>query len=301
MMTRVLVTGSEGQLGQSLVAQIENDEESVLLAALSHRDLDISDSDAVSRFFEKFSGEGIDVLINAAAFTAVDRCEEEQEVAYRVNAQAPAQLADLCAETACKLVHVSTDYVFDGESPEPYREDAPTGPRSVYGLSKLQGEQAVLASSGDSLVVRTSWVFGPGHNFVRSILRQAAIRREDPNLSPLRVVDDQLGAPTYSDDLAAGILGLGDTGAQGLFHLCNSGSVDWCRFAREILDQAGYTELEIEPISTAELDLPAHRPRYSLLDCTRAASAGVQLRPWEEALGAYLALLLPQLQLEQQA
>ena len=301
MTTRVLVTGSEGQLGQSLVARIEDDGEAVLLAALSHRELDIADPGAVSRLLETFSGEGVDLLINAAAFTAVDRCEEEQEAAYRVNAQAPALLAEVCAETGCKLVHVSTDYVFDGESPEPYREEAPTGPRSVYGQSKLQGEQAVLGSSGDSLVVRTSWVFGPGHNFVRSILRQAAIRRADPNLSPLRVVDDQQGAPTYSDDLAAGILALCDAGSQGLFHLCNSGSVDWYHFAREILDQAGYTELKVEPISTAELDLAAHRPRYSLLDCTRAASVGVQLRPWEEALAAYLAQLLPQLEVEQSA
>ena len=292
-MTRFLVTGSEGQLGRSLVARIANDAGAVLLGAFSHRDLDISTPGALATLLETLPGGGPDVVINAAAFTAVDRCEEERGTAFRVNGEAPGQLAVACREAGCRLIHVSTDYVFDGESPDPYPEDAPTAPRSVYGKSKLQGEQAVLAAGEDAVVVRTSWVFGQGHNFVGSILRQAAIRQAEESPAPLRVVVDQQGAPTYADDLAQGILALYQRGATGLFHLCNSGSVSWYAFARAILDQAGHRGLEIEPISTAELDLPAPRPRYSLLDCSRAASLGVQLRPWQEALSAYLSSLSP--------
>ena len=293
-MTRFLVTGSEGQLGRSLVERIDNGAGAVLLGAFSHRDLDISDAGALASLFQTLPGGGPDVVINAAAFTAVDRCEEQRDTAFRVNGEAPGQLAALCQEAGCKLVHVSTDYVFDGESPEPYSEDAPTAPRSVYGQSKLQGEQAVFDAGADSVVVRTSWVFGQGHNFVGSILRQAAIRQAEQTPAPLRVVVDQRGAPTYADDLAQGLLALHQRGAKGLFHLCNSGSVSWYAFARAILDRAGHRDLEIVPISTAELDLPAPRPRFSLLDCSRAASLGVQLRSWQEALSAYLSSLPPQ-------
>lgn len=290
MTTRFLVTGSEGQLGRSLVASLQNHEGAELAAAVAHRDLDIADREALLRLMDDLGETGVDVLLNAAAYTAVDRCESEKEAAFRVNAEAPALLAEVCAARGCHMVHVSTDYVFDGESPSPYAEGSPTGPRSVYGQSKLQGEQAVLASPGETLVVRTSWVFGDGHNFVRSILKQATIRRGETEPAPLRVVNDQEGAPTYSDDLAEGILGLYGAGSRGLFHLSNAGSVSWFGFAREILDQAGYSDLAVEPLSTAELDLPAHRPRYSLLDCSRAAEVGVRLRPWQEALAAYLAV-----------
>ena len=293
MTARIIITGSRGQLGQCLVRRVEVDPRYELAAAWTHADLDIGDREAVLTLFDRVAGETPDVLINAAAFTAVDACESEQEASFRANAEAPGWLAEACRRAGARLVHVSTDYVFDGEGEGAYSEDSPTGPRTAYGRSKLEGEARVLDAAPDSLIVRTSWVFGPGKNFVAAILRQVRLRRSGEVTGPLRVVDDQTGTPTYADDLAQGILELTERGATGVYHLSNAQAssaqpASWWDFAREILDQTGASDLAIERTKTADLELPAVRPANSLLDCSRAAALGVSLRPWPEALRAYL-------------
>jgi len=288
MSKRYVITGSGGQLGRCLIRSIQSDGKDELVGAFDRSQLDIGERDRVMRCFEGLPGGPPEVLVNAAAMTAVDACESERELAHRVNAAGPGHLAELCAESGVSLVHVSTDYVFDGRAAEPYREDSPPAPAGVYGRSKLDGEQRVCAASPDFLVVRTSWVFGPGKNFVAAILRQARLRRSGELSGPLRVVDDQIGAPTSAEDLALGIRGLVAAGARGRVHLSNAGRASWWDFARAILDRCGYTDLEIERIGTDELDLPAPRPRFSLLDCSRAAGYGVALRSWQEALEGYL-------------
>lgn len=301
---RWVVTGSGGQLGQCLVEAIQSDAREVLAAAFSRDQLDISDAQAVSSLFERVPG-GVDVLINAAAFTAVDRCESESDRAFAVNGVGPGLLAEACAKSGTGLVHVSTDYVFDGTASAPCTELTPVAPQGEYGRSKAEGERRVLSRLPESIVVRTSWVFGPGRNFVVAILDQAARRRRGELAGPLRVVDDQRGTPTYAADLARGVIELARLSFQGsraggrratdaapplrgLVHLTNSGETTWWEFARTILRETGHADLRVDPISTAELGLPAPRPAYSVLDCARAAGVGVSLRSWREALVDYL-------------
>jgi dTDP-4-dehydrorhamnose reductase len=290
---RWIVTGSGGQLGRCLVSRLRADPRHELVRHASHAEIDIADPAAVAGLFEGLAGAPgtgpVDVLANAAAFTAVDRCESEPELAKRVNADGPRLLATRCRGAGVRMLHVSTDYVFDGRSRRPYREEDATGPRTVYGRSKLAGERAVLETNSDSLVVRTSWVFGPGRNFVGAILRQAWLRRRGEVAGPLKVVDDQSGCPTYAADLAEAMCQLAAVPeARGLLHLCNEGAVSWWDFARAILDLSGFEELGIDRIRSESLKLPAERPPYSVLDCTRAAGLGVRLRPWREALASYL-------------
>lgn len=289
---RFIVTGCRGQLGRCLVRSLEARVSDRLERALSHAEFDLDDPGAVDRLFDDLRGNPPDVMVNAAAFTAVDRCESEHALAWRVNAEAPGHLARLCRENGVRLVHVSTDYVFDGQARSPYGEDSKTAPRSAYGRSKLEGERRVLASAGEVLVVRTSWVYGPGRNFLGSVLAQAQSRRDAADATPLRVVDDQRGIPTYAADLSEGILALLEKGATGLVHLRNQADpngVSWWTLARAVLDMSECEDVAIEAIQTAALDLPAERPMYSVLDCSRAARLGVELRPWREAVADFLA------------
>lgn len=298
---RYLVTGAGGQLGRCLVRVLGGDAAGGerLAGALARADLDIADPTAVRRAMETLPEGPPDVLVNAAAYNQVDACEGPgAEEARRVNTLAPGLLADQCKAFGVRLVHVSTDYVFPGDATVPIPEDAATGPRTAYGRSKLAGEQAVRERSDRALVVRTSWVFGPGRNFVGAILRQARLRRCGEAQGPLRVVDDQLGLPTYAADLALGIRDLvaavGE-GPGGVYHLSNGpdardgGAISWWDFARAILDAQGFEDLEIDRISTAESGARAPRPAYSVLGCEKAAALGVRLRSWREALVAFLA------------
>jgi len=297
---RWAITGSGGQLGRCLVERLSADGEQELVADFGHADLDIGDGDAVDALFDGMAGGPPDVLVNAAAFTAVDRCESEEAEARRVNALGPGLLAERCRRDGVAFAHVSTDYVFDGLAAEPYSEIAPIQPQTAYGRTKAEGEARVLEVLPQAQVVRTSWLFGPGHNFVVAILRQARLRRSGEVEGPLRVVDDQLGCPTYALDLADGMLALAKLAREGgshsdpgklhgIFHLSGAGVVSWCGFARAILVRSGYNDLVVEPIQSDELDVPAKRPLYSVLDCSRAAGFGVALRGWEEALESYLA------------
>jgi dTDP-4-dehydrorhamnose reductase len=219
--------------------------------------------------------------------TQVDRCETEPAVAEAANTTGPAALAALCGEIGAQLVHVSTDYVFDGSGTRPYTEEDQTDPRSVYGRTKLEGERRVLDAQPGAIVVRTAWVFGPGRNFVRTIL-EAAARAQRGEGQALRVVDDQRGSPTYAADLAGGIVGLVEAGASGVVHLANAGVATWWELARAAVDAWGHPELPIGRCTTDEFPRPAPRPAWSVLDTSKAAALGVRLRDWREGLRGYL-------------
>jgi dTDP-4-dehydrorhamnose reductase len=257
------------------------------VAAFDRAALDLGDPDAVARVVGAHAGRA-DVLVNAAGFTYVDRCETEEALAQRVNGDAPGWLAAACLEAGLQLVHLSTDYVFDGRASRPYTEEDRTAPASAYGRTKLAGEERVLAASPGFLVVRTSWLFGPGRNFVRTMLEQAAARRAREDATPLRVVDDQFGSPTWAGHLAEGLVGLVEGGARGLYHLANRGIATWWEVARESLDLGGYRSVAIERVRTSEFPRPAPRPAYSALDCTKAERSGVVLPAWREGVAGYL-------------
>jgi dTDP-4-dehydrorhamnose reductase len=226
-----------------------------------------------------------DVIVNAAAYTAVDKAEAERDLAFAVNATAPRALAEEASRIGAFLVHYSTDYVFDGEKADPYAEQDAARPINVYGESKLAGERALLASGCRHLVLRTSWVYGSrGRNFYLSMLRLAKERPE------LRVVDDQVGAPTSSLEIARASAVLIGKGAQGLYHLTAEGATTWCGFARALLERAGIAT-PVVAIRTADYPTPAKRPRTSRLDCSKLrAEQGVSLAEWEQGLQEVMAL-----------
>jgi dTDP-4-dehydrorhamnose reductase len=291
---RIGVLGAAGQLGRSLVRQIDAADDLELAFAATRDQIDLSDFDQIDPWLESLTSALPELVINAAAFTKVDSCETEKERAYRMNALAPAEWARRCLQRNIQFFHVSTDYVFPGDGSRPYREEDPTDPKTAYGSSKRAGEVAVLGTDPNALVVRTSWVFGPGRNFVMAILDQASRRRSGELEGPLKVVDDQHGAPTYSGDLAEALLLLGRISHSagdhpcGLLHLTNTGATTWFGFARAILDQAGYSDIVIDPVATSSFDTAAWRSAYSLLCTDRAIAAGVIMRDWKEALAAYL-------------
>ena len=274
---KALVLGSAGQLGRELALQLGEE----LLWAGGRDQLDVSDGPAVAALVARLRP---DVVFNATAYNRVDAAESEPERAFAVNALAPRALAFAARELGALLVHVSTDYVFDGALARPYREDDPAHPLSVYGASKLAGEGHVLGSGAEALVVRTSGVLGrggsaqKGGSFVDRILAQARAGK------PLRVVADQRFAPTSAGDLASALVELVRLGARGLCHVTNAGSCSWHELATAALAAAGL-ERPVEAIAAAELRLPARRPAYSVLDNSRARALGLPpLRHWKDAL-----------------
>jgi dTDP-4-dehydrorhamnose reductase len=278
------VSGSRGQLGSALIDCLARAGEDV-----GGADIDEFDAADPAQVCDRLAALARPLVwVNAAGFTQVDRCEREPDLARRGNAEAPAVLARACAKAGARLVHVSTDYVFSGDAHRPYREDDPTGPRSVYGHTKLAGDLAVLAASTEFLIVRTSWVFGNGRNFIAAVLAQAASRRAGTASGPLRVVGDQTGRPTYAVDLAEAITALVRVQARGVVHVANHGATTWWELARHALDEAGYRDLAIDRIQTSDLVTDAVRPAWSVLDTTRAEALGVKMRSWQEAVSAYL-------------
>lgn len=292
---RIGVFGAGGQLGRCLVRSIEAADDLALVFATTRDQLDLSKFSEIGPWLDAFGTNLPELVINAAAYTKVDSCESEKELAYTVNALAPVECARALLAREIPFIHLSTDYVFPGDGSRPYREEDETAPNTVYGSTKRAGEIAVLGTDPSALVVRTSWVFGPGRNFVIAILDQAARRRRGELAGPLKVVSDQRGAPTSAADLAEALLVVsrerrssGDR-RRGLLHLRNAGETTWFGFARAILDGAGYADIEIEPVATSTFPTAAPRPLYSLLSCERAENSGITLRSWNEALVAYLA------------
>ena len=284
---RWVVTGAGGQVGRCLAERLARAEGHALAAALDRSALDVTDGAAIRRVLESLPGGPPDVVANAAAMTHVDRCESEPAQAEAANAVAPGLLAEACRAVGAQLLHFSTDYVFDGRGTHPYREDDPTDPQSVYGRTKLAGERRVFDVQPGAIVVRTAWVFGPGRNFVRTMLHAAA-RAIATNGPGLRVVDDQKGSPTYADDIAAASIGLVEAGGSGLYHVANAGIATWWQVARTAIDEWGHPELPIAKLRTEEYPVPAPRPAWSVLDTGRAERAGISMRPWQDALRAYL-------------
>lgn len=254
---------------------------SSILAPLK-ADFDITNEKCVREIVDVFTHAGGEVLINAAAYTNVEAAEDNVARAFLVNEEGPRLLASAARDAGLGFVHVSTDFVFDGTKTGPYVETDATNPLSVYGASKLAGERAVAEVSPDAIIVRTAWVFGPGGvNFPTKILELAASR------APLSVVTDEIGSPTYTLDLAAGILGLVDAGAHGLYHLANAGSCSRFEMASEILRQAGL-ERELVPVTSGAFPTRAARPANSVLDCSRAASLGVMMPDWHSGLERFV-------------
>lgn len=278
----VLVTGGAGQLGIELIRQAPA--HAIEVMAPGRAELDVTRLEQVQA---AIAAHRPALVVNAAAYTQVDRAESEPESAEAVNTAAPAHLARTCAEAGIPLVHVSTDYVFDGRKRTPYVEDDPVAPLGVYGRSKAGGEAAVRRLLPRHLIIRTAWLYSAHRsNFLKTIMRLAAERDE------LRVVDDQIGAPTSAADLADAILRIigrlhaSKTPPWGTYHYCGAGRTSWFGFARRILEvsgSAGGTALpRLVPITTAEYPTPARRPMFSVLDCRRlAAGFGIEPRPWQ--------------------
>ena len=277
----VLVTGAGGQLGRAVVDAARARGIDVVGAARA--ECDVGDRAAVQQVFDRVQPK---VVIHTAAWTDVDGCESDPDKARRINGEAVGFVGDAASECDARLVHVSTDFVFDGERDdgEPYRETDAVAPVSEYGRSKALGEEEALRTGG--LVARTAWVFGPGgRNFPAAILRRAR------DVGDLKVVDDQTGSPTCTLDLAEMLLDLGfAAGAEGIYHATNTGRCTWHRFAEQIVSRAGLGHVPVARMSSAELDRPAKRPSWSVLDAGRLpALRGCDAPPYEDALGRYLA------------
>ncbi len=270
----ILVVGAKGMLGQDLMRILAGD-----VRGVDIDEIDITSLESVRRVLLTLRPA---VVVNAAAYTDVDGCETNKELAMQVNGEGVAHLALTCREIGAKLVQVSTDYVFDGSKDSPWLEDDPMNPLSVYGESKLAGELNVSLAP-EHLIVRTQWLYGlGGKNFVETMLRLAGDKKE------LTVVDDQIGSPTWTVDLALAIRALVEKGCTGTYHAANAGSCSWNEFARAIFAATG-VDITVKPMSTAELGRPATRPLYSVLDCGKLIrDTGFAPEPWHEALGKYL-------------
>ncbi|MHB8894868.1 MAG: dTDP-4-dehydrorhamnose reductase [Candidatus Geothermincolia bacterium] len=278
---RILLTGSNGQLGTD-IRRLAGPEREIIAHDL---DLDITDRAAVAR---RVAEVRPDVVINAAAFTNVDGAEADEIAAYRVNALGPQSIALACQASGVPMMHVSTDFVFKGDAAEPYTEFDTPDPRGVYGKSKYAGEMYVTGLLNRYYICRTSWLYGVGGpNFVKTMMKAG---RERPEV---KVVDDQEGSPTCSRDLAAKMLEIAGTGAFGIYHLSNSGSITWNRFTKDIFEIAGI-DTPVLPISTAELARPAPRPRYSTMRGLALEIQGIApMRPYREALEEFILEDLP--------
>ncbi|MGW0004184.1 dTDP-4-dehydrorhamnose reductase [Nocardia grenadensis] len=267
---RLLVTGAGGQVGGELLRRIP------AARAFTRSRLDITDRAAVESVVR--SG---DIVLNCAAFTAVDRAESESGAAFAANETGPAVLAAACARAGARLIHLSTDYVFPGTAERPYEPSDPTGPTTVYGRSKLAGERAVRDLCPQAQIVRTAWVYaGTGTDFV------ATMRRLEKERDTVSVVNDQIGSPTFAADLAAGLLELAATpSAPPVLHATNSGRASWYDLARAVFAGIGADPERVRPCTTAEFPRPAARPAFSVLSGTAWRDAGLTpLRPWESAL-----------------
>lgn len=282
---KILVFGDKGQLGCHLLQAAK--ETGIDVAGTDLPDCDITDAADVGHALDE--GGSITTVINAAAYTEVDNAENNKALAYAVNLDGPAHLAVACRQRGIPLIHISTDYVFDGMQIRPYRPDDAVGPQGVYACSKAAGEEAVRAQWERHLIVRVSWLFGRyGHNFVKTMLR---LGRQNETV---HVVDDQIGSPTYAGDLAKALILMaerieGEFSDWGTYHYCNRGALTWYAFARKIFAFVRPHEKlavkEVVPILTAHYPTPAPRPHYSVLDCsTFDAAFEIERRPWDAAL-----------------
>lgn len=282
---KILVTGSNGQLGSELKVLAKNFNAEFIFT--DRGELDITNAAAVNEFIATAKPN---FVINGAAYTAVDKAETDQEAAYAINATAVGYLAAACKENNVKFIQVSTDFVFDGAKYTPYKEDDATNPLSVYGKSKLQGEQLCLQNNNDAIIIRTSWLYSSfGNNFVKTMLRLSLERSE------LKVIFDQTGTPTYARDLAQAILQIIQhekvKTTSGIFHFSNQGVCSWYDFAKAVVDLSG-NNCKVLPIETFEYPTPATRPHYSVLNKRKIVETfGLEIPYWRDSLQACMALL----------
>lgn len=290
---KILVTGACGQLGNEmqLMAQQHTQYTWFFTDVASVADgakvspLDITDQAAIETFVQDHD---IDVIVNCAAYTAVDKAETDEAKAHLLNAVAPGYLAEAIQQRGGQLIQISTDYVFDGTAHTPYTEDVPTCPASVYGRTKLEGERAVLAANPSAMIIRTAWLYSTfGNNFVKTMLR---LGREK---SELGVIFDQVGTPTYARDLAAVVMSAIGQGIQpGIYHFTDEGVTSWYDFTKAIHRLAGITTCHVRPLHTTEYPTPATRPHYSVLDKTKIKQTyGIEVPYWEDSLAACVRLL----------
>jgi dTDP-4-dehydrorhamnose reductase len=274
---RVLLTGANGMLGHALRASAPT---SVEVVARTHVELDVGDETQVEREIRTLRP---DFILNTGAFTSVDRAESEAQVAERTNGLGPGLLARAAARIGAKVVHFSTDHVFDGDAVVPYAEDASKNPVNAYGRSKLAGETALIESGARHLIIRTQWLFGPsGHSFPSTMWIRAM------RGVATRVVNDQTGSPTFTEDLAFATWSLLEQ--EGILHVVNEGIATWYDVARRVFLAVGSLQC-LEPCATIEFPTPARRPAYSVLSTVRLREFGLALPPWQESLDRYIAQL----------
>ncbi len=275
---RILLLGHKGMLGSDLFLKLSVQHEVI---GMDKKEIDIVSPDECVQAIKETAPS---VVINAAAYTNVDGCETAEEECFAVNAEAVKNIAQACRNKNIRIIHFSTDYVFDGAAQQPYKEDDQCNPVNAYGASKLAGERYLQSLADDYLLIRTSWLYGvKGKNFVQTILEKAK------TTSTLSVVDDQVGSPTYTKDLAAAVDLLISQNLKGIFHLTNRGSCSWYQFAVKILQESGLDDAKVIPIKSNQLPRPALRPAYSVLSMQKFISAtGKTMQPWQLALQDYL-------------
>lgn len=277
---RIVITGGNGQLGRSLRLALANH----AVLSFGHQELDIADARAVDT---AIAGQHPRVVIHTAAVTDTARCEREPKAAHAINGIGTENVAKACQRAGARLVAVSTNEVFDGSQSMPYAEDAPTGPLNAYGISKLEGESLAATSCADTLIARTSWLYGDaGSNFIEKVRAAASSGRT------LSFVTDEVASPTSTEDLAVAIRELIERNAlAGIYHLANSGEASRYDWALDILRRSGMSDISVEGVTTEQLRANGYtgprKPPYSVLANTRAAALGITLRPWREALAAH--------------
>lgn len=274
----ILVTGSSGQLGQSL-QRVAKHSSQYQFTFVTRAELDLSQPDSITHYFNQYQ---FDVIINCAAYTAVDKAESDTELAYQINHIAVKQLAEIALKQQSFLIHISTDYVFDGQNYQPYLETDRVNPQSVYGASKLKGEQAIQAIAPQAIIIRTSWVYSEfGHNFVKTMLKLGQTREQ------LGVIFDQIGSPTYAYDLAGAIVQLIEIQSDNqvrLYHYSNEGVCSWYDFAKAIFELSNVA-CQVNSITTQEYPTPAQRPHYSLLNKANIKQeANIVIPYWKDSL-----------------
>lgn len=285
-MRKIMITGASGQLGLALYHLLQGNSEYELFRtdAAENKEqlveaLDITDEEAINSYIFHIHP---DIIINCAAMTAVDLCESQQDRAYQINAIGPKNLAIASDRVGAKLIHISTDYVYDGQASEPYTEESITKPVSVYGRTKLEGDEFVLKYCKKAFILRTAWVYGEGKNFVKTMLRLAE------NNQTIKVVNDQYGTPTSAMELARAIIFLMKTDSYGIYHATGEGCTNWYEFAVTIFKETG-VKAQVEPIPSSQYPTPAKRPMYSVLDNKALRERhGYVMKNWKDAFNEYL-------------
>lgn len=279
---KVLVTGINGQLGHDVMRELEKRGHEAV--GVDIEEMDITDAACVRRVMTRTVPEAV---IHCSAYTAVDRAEEEVELCRRVNAEGTKNVAEVCAELDCKLLYLSTDYIFSGEGERPWEPGDEPDPLNVYGLTKYEGEQEIKSRINKFFIVRISWVFGVnGNNFIKTMLR---LGREN---GAVRVVDDQIGSPTYTYDLAVLLVDMIETEKYGEYHATNEGVCSWYEFAKEIFAVAGMSEVEVTPVSSGEFPVKAKRPKNSRMSKEELVKNGFNKLPsWQDAVKRYVPLV----------